>query len=46
MIERISKVTRTSHELSRKTGGKPTSEEIAKKIELPLEKVGNAFGIA
>jgi RNA polymerase primary sigma factor len=46
MIERISKVTRTSHELSRKTGGEPTSEEIAKKIELPLEKVGNAFGIA
>ena len=46
MIERISKVTRTSHELSRKTGGKPTSEEIAKKIEFPLEKVGNAFGIA
>lgn len=46
MIERISKVTRTSYELSRKTGGTPTSEEIAKKIELPLEKVGNAFGIA
>jgi RNA polymerase primary sigma factor len=39
MIEIINKLMRTSRRLVQEVGREPTPEEIAKKIELPLEKV-------
>ena len=39
MIENINKLIRTSRRLVQEMGREPTPEEIAKKIELPLEKV-------
>ena len=39
MIEMINRVRRTSEALTREIGGKPTAEEIAKKMELPVHKV-------
>jgi len=39
MIENINKLIRTSRCLVQEVGREPTPEEIAKKIELPLEKV-------
>jgi len=39
MIENINKLMRTSRHLVQEVGREPTPEEIAQKIELPLEKV-------
>jgi RNA polymerase primary sigma factor len=39
MIEMINRVRRTSLALTREIGGKPTLEEIAAKMELPVHKV-------
>ena len=39
LIETINKLTRTSRRLLQERGREPTPEEIAEKIELPLEKV-------
>ena len=39
MVEWINRVIRTSHELSKQTGQKPTAEEIAEKMGLPIKKV-------
>jgi RNA polymerase primary sigma factor len=39
MVESINKLNRTSRHLTQEIGRKPTPEEIAKKIKLPLRKV-------
>jgi len=46
MIENINKLMRTSRHLIQEVGREPTSEEIAKKIDLPLHKVRSILEIA
>jgi RNA polymerase primary sigma factor len=46
MIETINKLIRTSRYLVQEIGREPTSEEIADKMELPLEKVRKVLKIA
>ena len=46
MIETINKLIRTSRYLVQKVGREPTPEEIAEKMELPLEKVRKVLKIA
>jgi len=46
MIETINKLLRTSRHLVQEVGREPSPEEIAKKIELPLEKVIKVLKIA
>src|SRR5215831_7080333 len=46
MIETINKLIRTSRALVQELGREPTSEEIALKMELPLEKVRKVLKIA
>jgi RNA polymerase primary sigma factor len=46
MIETISKLIRTSRYLVQEIGREPTSEEIAEKMEMPLEKVRKVLKIA
>ncbi len=46
MIETINKLIRTSRHLVQEVGRDPTPEEIAQKIELPLEKVIKVLNIA
>ena len=46
MIETINKLIRTSRYLVQEMGREPTSEEIAEKMELPLEKVRKVLKIA
>ncbi len=46
MIENINKLMKTSRHLVQEVGKEPTTEEIAKKIELPLEKVMKVLAIA
>ena len=46
MIENINKLIKTSRHLVQEGGKEPTTEEIAKKIELPLEKVMKVLAIA
>jgi RNA polymerase primary sigma factor len=46
MIETINKLMKTSRHLVQEVGKEPTTEEIAKKIELPLEKVIKVLKIA
>jgi RNA polymerase primary sigma factor len=46
MIETINKLIRTSRYLVQEIGREPTSEEIAAKMELPLEKVRKVLKIA
>lgn len=46
MIENINKLMRTSRHLVQEAGKEPTTEEIAKKIELPVEKVITVLNIA
>jgi len=46
MIETINKLIRTSRYLVQEIGREPTSEEIAEKMELPLEKVRKVLKIA
>jgi RNA polymerase primary sigma factor len=46
MIETMNKLVRTSRQLLQEFGREPTPEEIAVKMELPLEKVRNVLRIA
>ena len=46
MIETINKLIRTSRYLVQEIGREPTPEEIAEKMELPLEKVRKVLKIA
>ena len=46
MIENINKLIRTSRRMVQKLGREPTPEEIAQKIEFPLEKVRKVLKIA
>ena len=46
MCEVINNLTRTSHQLSQEVGREPSPEEIAKKIEFPLDKVRKVLKIA
>ncbi|MBI5534170.1 MAG: RNA polymerase sigma factor RpoD [Deltaproteobacteria bacterium] len=46
MIETINKLARTSRSLVQEFGREPTPEEIAAKMELPLDKVRNVLRVA
>ena len=46
MIETINKLVRTSRQLVQEMGREPSPEEIAEKMELPLEKVRRVLKIA
>ena len=46
MIETINKLIRTSRQMVQELGREPTAEEIAKKIELPLDTVRKILRIA
>ena len=46
MIETINKLVRTSRQLVQELGREPTPEEIAKKMEIPLDKVRKVLKIA
>jgi len=46
MIETINKLIRTSRYLVQEIGREPTPEEIAEKMELPLDKVAQVLKIA
>src|ERR1700726_162979 len=46
MIEAINKVVRTSRALVQELGREPTSEEIAKRMDIPVSKVRKALKIA
>jgi RNA polymerase primary sigma factor len=46
MIENINKLIRTSGRMVQKLGREPTPEEIAKKVEFPLDKVRKVLKIA
>src|SRR6266571_3412525 len=46
MIETINKLIRTSRQLVQKLGREPTSEEIAKKMDIPVSKVRKVLKIA
>src|SRR5207247_6783906 len=46
MIETINKLIRTSRQLVQELGREPTSEELAKKLELPVAKVRKVMRIA
>jgi RNA polymerase primary sigma factor len=46
MIETINKLVRTSRYLVQEMGREPTPEEIAEKMEIPLDKVRKVLKIA
>ena len=46
MIETINKLIRTSRQLVQEYGREPTSEEIAKRMEIPVVKVRKVLKIA
>src|SRR5438552_4549377 len=46
MIETINKLLRTSRALVQELGREPTSEEIAKKMDIPVSKVRKVLKIA
>jgi RNA polymerase primary sigma factor len=46
MIETINKLRNTSRELVRELGREPTSEEIAKRMDMPVSKVRKVFKMA
>lgn len=46
MIETINKLVRTSRQLVQELGREPTPEEIAEKMEIPIEKVRKVMKIA
>jgi RNA polymerase primary sigma factor len=46
MIETINKLIRTSRQLVQELGREPTSEELAKKLDLPVSKVRKVMRIA
>ena len=43
MIDAVNKLMRTSHSLVQEYGREPTSEEIAKKMDIPVSKVRKVF---
>src|SRR5207244_9553336 len=45
-IKKINKLIRTSRQLVQELGREPTSEELAKKLELPVSKVRKVMRIA
>src|SRR5256886_16426826 len=46
MIETINKLVRTSRQLVQELGREPTSEEIAKRMDIPVDKVRKTLKIA
>jgi RNA polymerase primary sigma factor len=46
MIEAINKMTRTTRQLVQELGREPTSEEIAKRLDIPVDKVRSTKKIA
>jgi RNA polymerase primary sigma factor len=46
MIETINKLVRTSRQMLTEIGRKPTAEELAVKLSMPLEKVEKLLTIA
>ena len=46
MIETINKIVRTSRQMLHETGREPTPEEVAEKLDMPLEKVRKVLKIA
>ena len=46
MIETINKLIRTSRQLVQELGREPTSEEIAKRMDIPVAKVRKVLKIA
>ncbi len=46
MIEVISKIVRTSHQMLSEIGREPTPEELAEKLHMPLEKIRRSLKIA
>ena len=46
MIETINKIVRTSRQMLGEIGREPTPEELAKKLDMPLEKVRKTLKIA
>jgi len=46
MIEAINKIVRTSRQMFNEIGREPTPEELAKKLQMPLEKVRKTLKIA
>jgi RNA polymerase primary sigma factor len=46
MIEAINKMTRTTRQLVQELGHEPTSEEIAKRMDLPVDKVRSTKKVA
>jgi RNA polymerase primary sigma factor len=46
MLEAISKIVRTSHQMLRENGREATPEELAEKIGMPLERVRKVLKIA
>ena len=43
MIDAVNKLMRTSHSLAQEYGREPTSEEIAKRMDIPVSKVRKVF---
>jgi RNA polymerase primary sigma factor len=46
MLDAISKVLRTSHQMRRESGREPTPEELAEKVGMPVERVRRVLKIA
>lgn len=46
MIETINKLVRTSRQMMHETGQEPTPEELAKRLQMPLDKVRKVLKIA
>src|SRR5713101_926199 len=46
MLDAITKIVRTSHQMLREIGREPTPEELAEKLGMPLEKVRKVLKIA
>jgi RNA polymerase primary sigma factor len=46
MIEAITKIARTSRQMLEEIGRKPTPEELAEKLGMPLEKLRKILNIA
>ena len=46
MIETVNRLVRTSRQMLRETGCEPTPEDLAKRLEMPLETVRKLMSIA
>ncbi len=46
MIETINKITRVSRQMAQEVGREPTPEELAEKLEMPIEKVEQILEVA